>query len=213
MTIDPRPGGFDSELSIQARTATTWTLIAPLIWTGTKGDTFTVPIGFVTDFATIPRFLHWLVSPYGAYTRAAVLHDWLLVSLAEWQERVNRGEVLAVDGELPEVPPADSHDTDGIFRRVMQDLGVPWSTRWLMWAGVRWGALFNSRRAYGRDFGKDAGKVLGISLVALPVILPGVLGVVISLGIVRALAPFGSRPARQRLAVHSAPADDSAGHP
>jgi hypothetical protein len=212
MTIDPRPGGFDSELSIQARTATTWTLIAPLIWTGTKGDTFTVPIGFVTDFATIPRFLHWLVSPYGAYTRAAVLHDWLLVSLASWSEDKVMAEAVNGTTQQPQ-PPANSRDTDGIFRRVMQDLGVSWSTRWLMWAGVRWGALFNSRRAYGRDFGKDAIKVLGISLVALPVVLPGVLGVVISLGIVRALAPFGSRPARQRLAVHSAPADDSAGHP
>lgn len=210
MTIDPRPGGFDSELSIQGRTATTWTLLAPLIWTGTQGDTFTVPIGFVTDFATIPRFLHWLVSPYGAYTRAAVLHDWLLVSLAEWdKQHPLHGRETYDHSE----PPANSRDTDGIFRRVMQDLGVPWSTRWLMWAGVRWGALFNSRRAYGRDFGKDAVKVLGISLVALPVVLPGVLGVVISLEIVRALAPFGAQPARQRLAVHSAPADDSAGHP
>jgi hypothetical protein len=185
---------FDSELSIQARTATTWSLTAPLIWTGTKGDTFTVPVGFVTDFATIPRFLHWLVSPYGAYTRAAVLHDWLLVSLATWASATSDPDRVYP----PILPPANSRDTDGIFRRVMQDLGVPWSTRWVMWTGVRWGALFNSRRAYGRDFGKDAAKVLGISLVALPVVLPGVLGVVISLSIVRVFAPFGARPVKQR---------------
>lgn len=183
---------FDSELSIRARTATTWELTLPLIWTGTKGDTFVVPTGFQTDFATVPRFLHWLVSPYGAYTRAAVLHDWLLVSLAEWQ----RAEDTSIGNAGR--PPANSRDTDGIFRRVMHDLGVAWSTRWLMWAGVRWGALFNSRRAYGRDFGADAARVLLVSVVALPVVLPGAIGVLVSLGLTRLLSPFRSRPATSR---------------
>jgi hypothetical protein len=183
---------FDSELSIRARTATTWELTIPLIWTGTKGDTFVVPTRFVTDFATVPRVLHWLVSPYGAYTRAAVLHDWLLVSLADWQ-RVDDSDV----GNAGR-PPANSRDTDGIFRRVMQDLGVPWSTRWIMWTGVRWGALFNPRRSYGRQFGRDLAKVLAVSLVALPVALPGVIGVILSLGLVRALAPGGARPVAPR---------------
>src|SRR3954470_10153630 len=117
----------------------------PLVWTGTKGDTFVVPTGFVTDFATVPRFLHWEVSPYGAYTRAAVLHDWLLVSLAEWAQRNPAQE----SGGYVSFPPANSRDCDGIFRRVMEDLGVPWAKRWTMWAAVRWASLFNARRAYG----------------------------------------------------------------
>src|SRR3954470_12268074 len=102
----------------------------PLVWTGTKGDTFVVPTGFVTDFATVPRFLHWLVSPYGAYTRAAVLHDWLLVELAAWTK--TQAMHSPGSGHGPQ-PPANSHDTDGIFRRVMQDLGVPFIQRWIMW--------------------------------------------------------------------------------
>jgi hypothetical protein len=178
--------GFDSELSIRAVTATTWELAVPLIWTGTKGDRFVVPTGFVTDFATVPRFLHWLVSPYGAYTRAAVLHDWLLTELAGWSRAVE-----ADPGKPPLYdPPADSCDCDGIFRRVMQDLGVGWPTRWIMWTGVRWAALFNSRRAYGRRIPADLPAMLGMSVLALPVALPGVLGVVVSLGIIR-LARIG----------------------
>jgi hypothetical protein len=183
---------FDSELSIRGAGPRTWELTMPLIWTGTKGDTFVVPTGFVTDFASVPRFLHWLVSPYGAYTRAAVLHDWLLVSLAEWQEAADSGAVMAWQ------PPANSRDTDGIFRRVMHDLGVPWSTRWLMWAAVRAAALFNPRRAYGRQFAKDAPRVLAVALLATPVALPGALGVIVSLGLARVLAPFPARPVAQR---------------
>lgn len=188
--------GFDSELSIRARNATTWELTLPLIWTGSKGDTFVVPAGFVTDFATVPRFLHWLVLPYGPYTRAAVLHDWLLTELARWEARYaadfpgltrrSRYSILRVAYH----PPATSRDTDGIFRLVMEQLGVPWTKRWLMWAAVRAAALFNSRRAYGRQFWRDAPKVGGLFLLALPVLLPGTIGVLVSLGIVRIITWF-----------------------
>jgi hypothetical protein len=193
---------FDSELSIRGAGPRTWELTMPLIWTGTKGDTFVVPTGFVTDFASVPRFLHWLVSPYGAYTRAAVLHDWLLVSLAEWDRERKHGGPSGLgnpDLSLPgRQPPANSRDADGIFRRVMHDLGVPWSTRWLMWAAVRAAALFNPRRAYGRQFAKDAPRVLAVALLAIPVALPGALGVIVSLGLARVLAPFPARPVAQR---------------
>jgi hypothetical protein len=175
---------FDSELSIRAVSPTTWALTAPLVWTGQQGDTFSVPAGFVTDFATSPRFLHWLVLPYGAYTRAAVLHDYLLTELARWSAGIMPATTTGgVTYQLQ--PPANSRDCDGIFRVAMRDLGVPWAKRWTMWAAVRAAACFNSRRAYGRQFAKDAPKVAGIALVTGPVILPGAIGVLISLGIVR----------------------------
>jgi hypothetical protein len=191
---EQRSGAFDSELSVKADGATTWLVLAPLIWTGTKGDTFTVPVGFRTDFATVPRFMHWLVLPYGAYTRAAVLHDWLLTELAAWQKALDD----KAGGDrvyLPYQPPANSRDCDGIFRRVMTDLGVPWFKRWIMWAAVRVAALFNGRRAYGRQFGRDAPAVLGMLVLATPFVLPGVAGVLISLGLVQIVTGI------QRLAV------------
>lgn len=178
---------FDSELHIVAAGPRTWALTAPLTWNGTQGDTFVVPAAFVTDFATVPRFLHWLVSPYGAYTRAAVLHDWLLVELAKWQAQVDRGGGMGGRDWPTAEPPANSRDCDGIFRRVMEDLGVDWATRWAMWTAVRWASLFNRDRAYGRAIGKDLPAMLGMSALVLPFALPGAVGVLISVGIIRAI--------------------------
>lgn len=159
-----RYGAFDAELLLESvSNPRFWMVRRTLVWTGTQGDRIEVPSGFLTDLATVPRFLHWAVLPYGPYTRAAVLHDWLLVSLAQGDRTFT------------------SRDIDGMFRRVMQDLGTPWAVRWLMWAAVRWAALFNGRRAYGRGFARDLPAVLGISLLALIFIPPGALGVSISL--------------------------------
>lgn len=79
-----------------------------------RDQQFEIPAGFFTDFATVPRLVVWLVPRYGSYTRAAILHDWLIVSKA--------------------VP---RHQADGIFRRVLRELGVSLVRRWFMWAGVR----------------------------------------------------------------------------
>jgi hypothetical protein len=37
-----------------------------------------VPIGFKTDLASLPRFLWAVFPPYGKYLRAAIIHDFLL---------------------------------------------------------------------------------------------------------------------------------------
>ena len=38
---------------------------------------FVVPIGFVSDGASIPPYVRWLIPKHGRYTNAAILHDWL----------------------------------------------------------------------------------------------------------------------------------------
>lgn len=91
----------------------TFELLEPLHY---QGDTqnFTIPAGFKTDFASVPRIFTWLIPRYGAYTKSAILHDYLgssgLISHA---------------------------DNDGIFRRTMRELGVSLLRRWMMWAAVR----------------------------------------------------------------------------
>lgn len=167
---------FDCDLALRARTATIWEVTEDLTWTGTRGDTFVVEAGFLTDLASVPRALHWLVLPYGAYTRAAVLHDWLLAQLAIWGKADP-----ATRGSLP----VTSRDIDGIFRRVMHDLGVGWAKRWTMWSAVRLGALLNRQRAPGRGFWRDAPRVFGMGLLVAPVVLPGLVGVLLSLGLIR----------------------------
>ncbi|MDO3649118.1 DUF1353 domain-containing protein [Nocardia mangyaensis] len=93
-----------------------WRLTEPLAYRGAV-DTFTVPAGFRTDFASVPRPLVWLIPRYGAYTRAAILHDYLC-----------RGDEV------------DRADADGIFRRCLRELGISVPRRWMMWAAVRLGS-------------------------------------------------------------------------
>ena len=42
-----------------------------------SGVTVEVPAGFVTDLASVPRCLWWLLPPFGPWSAAAVLHDYL----------------------------------------------------------------------------------------------------------------------------------------
>ena len=54
-------------------------VLAPVTWIpefyGSKG--ITVPFGFVTDFASVPRLLWSLFPPIGRYGYAAVFHDFV----------------------------------------------------------------------------------------------------------------------------------------
>jgi len=38
-------------------------------------EVIVVPAGFITDFASSPKFLHWLIPPKGKYGKACVIHD------------------------------------------------------------------------------------------------------------------------------------------
>ena len=79
-----------------------------------------------SDLASIPRYMRWFESAYGAHTLAAVLHDDLIV------DEPNRG------------PLGSDTLSDTFFREMMKSAGVPWLKRWIMWAAValrsRWAA-------------------------------------------------------------------------
>ncbi|HSW80774.1 MAG TPA: DUF1353 domain-containing protein [Candidatus Saccharimonas sp.] len=93
-----------------------WRLIHPVVYKTGRHE-FTVPTGFKTDFASVPHAFIWLVPPYGKYTKAAILHDY-----------------------LSRLPGFNRSRADAIFRRAMQELGVSFLRRWIMWAAVRAGA-------------------------------------------------------------------------
>ena len=137
-------------VTVRSSGAEEWELLEPLVYLGNR-QRFAVPAGFRTDFATVPRVVVWLVPRWGLYTRAAVLHDWLVV------EGIVTGAVTA-------------RDADGLFRRVLRESGVPVVRRWLMWCGVRWGALADPRRR--RGWLLSAPGVLVITLLAAPLVLP-----------------------------------------
>lgn len=110
------------------------------------GRTFTVPAGTVTDLATSPRIFWWWIPPIGLYESAAALHDWLCT------EGIKQGLVT-------------SREADRLFRVMMADGGVGFSTRWLMWCAVRVAAPFSKHRRPS-EVHRD-----------LPVVLPVGLGV------------------------------------
>ena len=59
-----------------------WRLVFPFLYhVGSRysQEVIKVPAEFITDFASIPKFLWWLPS-WAKYIKAAVLHDWLYVT-------------------------------------------------------------------------------------------------------------------------------------
>jgi hypothetical protein len=48
----------------------------------------TVPQGFITDFASIPWFFRWIFKPQGTYSKAAVIHDYLIETLKISKEMI-----------------------------------------------------------------------------------------------------------------------------
>ncbi len=134
-----------------------WEVAKPIHYSG-KDEDWVVPVGFLTDFASVPAIVVWLIPKYGKYTLAAILHDWFCA-------------VGILQGAI------SARDADGVFRRVMREAEVPFTRRWLMWCGVRWGALFNKVRRPG--WYKDAPLVLLITFLAGPLIIPaGVLAAI-----------------------------------
>lgn len=103
-----------------------WELVRPLTYNG-KAQTFVVPAGYITDFASVPWFVQWFIPRTGVWTLAAVLHDFLITDC------IPAGVI-------------NPRDTDGMFRRVLREEGTGFARRWLMWAGVRFAAPFNAAR-------------------------------------------------------------------
>jgi hypothetical protein len=75
--------GFLTPLKVQLLDPTeggTWWLVAPLCYKDKTGRIWVVPVGFTTDFASVPRLpvVYWL---FGNTAHApSVLHDYLIVS-------------------------------------------------------------------------------------------------------------------------------------
>lgn len=143
--------GFDSRYPVAVSQVgdTEWKLTAAMTYHG-RWQTFIVPVGQTTDFASVPAALTWLV-PIETGVPAAVLHDHL------WRVQVPAGKL-----SYP--------DADGILRQALGTLGVSAPRRWLMWAAVRWGAL--TRPGGRRGWAGDAAAVLGVTVLALPLVVP-----------------------------------------
>lgn len=62
----------------------------------------TVPAGYRTDFASIPRVFHRLINPVGRHGKAAVVHDWLCDQSPKTVDHIRAADIfdeaMAVSG-------------------------------------------------------------------------------------------------------------------
>ena len=124
-------------------------LTQPMTFTIAPGRSVTVPTGFVTDYASVPRELRWLVGPQGRYSRATILHDYLY-----WVQVCSRKQ------------------SDNLLWIVMAQSGAPADKRVLIIDGVRLGgaSVWANNQRERRDglvrvvpaghLGLDGGKAL-----------------------------------------------------
>ena len=94
-------------------------LAAPFRYIGSRG-VITVPAGFPTDGASVPRMFWSIFQPFGSYFPAAVVHDYLY----SW-----RSAHLKLDRKT----------ADLIFKEAMFNLGIGWLTRGTIYQAVRLG--------------------------------------------------------------------------
>lgn len=92
-----------------------WILLEDLEYhIGQSGVTLTVPAGFVTDYASIPRGFWGIASPHDRYSEAAVVHDYLY-----WTQSCTRQQA------------------DNIFLIAMKEAGVSALRGWFIHMSVR----------------------------------------------------------------------------
>ena len=113
---------FIGELVIKPVQGKKWELVQSLHFVIDSDTIIDVPKGFVTDLASIPRLLTPLFPIHGLQTRAAVVHDWLYA---------NQGDV--------DSGPYTRKQCDEIFLIGMEQLGVGWLKRTMMYNAVRAG--------------------------------------------------------------------------
>jgi hypothetical protein len=96
-------------------------LMKPISWKPSPQQdqglpTVNVPIGFVTDFASVPRAFWSVLPPDGEYTYAAILHDYLY-----WNQATDRATA------------------DNVLKAAMEDFGVSKTDAFFVYNGVRLG--------------------------------------------------------------------------
>jgi hypothetical protein len=114
----------------------TWIVMRPFgyaVGAEDSGDHIEVPVGFQTDFTSVPR-LFWAILPkWGRYGNGAVIHDWLY-----WEQKRTREQA------------------DAIFFESMGVLGVGRVTRFpVYWAVRAFGWLAWYRNGADRAAGFD----------------------------------------------------------
>ena len=78
-----------------------------------KTETITVPTGFVTDLASVPRAMWWAIAPFDV-ARAAIIHDLLYKSIRQyrWKMKDKEDKQLIKEAKVA---------SDKVFKLAMED--------------------------------------------------------------------------------------------
>ncbi len=122
--------GVVDHISVETYGDDEWITTEPFEWYG-----IIVPKGFITDFASIPRFMRWYINPVGKIRPAALVHDYLY----------SRIGCVTIDG-IKEV--FTRKDCDDEFLEIMREIGMKYLKRNIAYRGVRVGGWkgWNRRR-------------------------------------------------------------------
>jgi hypothetical protein len=94
-----------------------WVLLTGLTYTiGKSYAVISIPEGFVTDYASIPRAIWSFASPHDVYSEPSIVHDYLY-----WTQSCTRLQA------------------DNIFLIAMKEAEVDSKTAWAVYRGVRGG--------------------------------------------------------------------------
>jgi hypothetical protein len=124
---DPQARDIKGALILRRFADPMYVVASPIEWGPTpdrKKDfpVVRVPVGFVTDFASIPQVFWQLLRPDGLYGYAAIVHDWLY-----WQQTLRRDK------------------SDEILKLAMQEFEVDALTIGTIYGAVRLGGGFSWR--------------------------------------------------------------------
>ena len=93
-------------------------------------NTVTVPTGFVTDLASVPRAMWWLIAPFDV-ARAAIIHDLLYKTIRQYRWKIG------IDKDM-KVIEAAKVAADKVFLLGMKDADpkIPNWKSYLSWKAV-----------------------------------------------------------------------------
>lgn len=110
-----------------------WAVKVPLVWESPQ-LTLTIPVGFITDLASIPKVFRNILDVDGRSREPAILHDWLYNT-----QHTTRAFA------------------DAMLREALLEYGETQATAWVYYAGVRIGgwAPWDARQQRGGGLQPD----------------------------------------------------------
>lgn len=99
-----------------------WRVLTPFSYKIADGEWVTIPAGYLTDGASVPKLFWNIIPPWGKYGQAAVVHDILCEYLT-----------IVKDGKPQRISRARC---DEILNEAMYSLGVPDGKRLMIYGAV-----------------------------------------------------------------------------